>query len=189
MQNLTVADVNADISMLMEGFSSDKRIVPSSSHLLKMSVTLPLTAISLSFLSAVIIFLTGYKVELTLLSFFDYFLSDGWIFVAPTIVVGLLFSLMTYNNIMLYLAVPEDIRQKSLLLSHFKLLAKRTILLFLKLMVAAIFLSGVSTWFAFAISGLLFALLFIVSLIVGSEINRLGVGIVVDKISSLVKSI
>jgi len=90
---------------------------------------------------------------------------------------------------MMYMAVPEDARRKSILLSHLKKIAQRTVMIFLTLMVIATVCSSVINWLAFGIPLLLFILLFAVNLVVGAEINRLGAGIALEKISKLINKI
>ncbi|KMV67975.1 hypothetical protein WB66_23245 [bacteria symbiont BFo1 of Frankliniella occidentalis] len=189
MKNLMTADVRADLTMLMERFSAQEMNIPSVSASLKLSAIIPFLAVFLSFVSASAVYFLGYNPEMSVRGFADYFLSDGWVFVVPTLIVGLVFSFMTYNNVMLYLAIPERVRDRSLVIQHLKKVAKRTIKIFLILMLVATILSGYSSWFAFSITGLLFAQLFIVNLVIGAEINRLGAGIVVEKISNLVSKI
>ncbi|MFD3227291.1 hypothetical protein [Rahnella aceris] len=189
MKGFIASDISADLSMLMDGFSTDKRIVPSATISLKLSAVIPVASLIMSFTSALIVYFAGYNPELTLQAFIDYFLNDGWVFVAPTLIVGILFTLMSYNNLIVYLAIPESIRRRSVVMTHLRKVTKRTIGFFLILMLVATFLSGYSTWFAFSITGLLFSLLFIVNIIVGSEINRLGAGLAIEKISKLVKKI
>lgn len=189
MKGLFASDVSADLAMLMEGFSMDKRIVPSVSDSFKLSAKIPLLAVFMSFLSALIVFLTGYNPVLTLNALADYFLSDGWVFIVPTLVVGLLFTFMAYNNLLLYLAIPESFRKRSLVVKQLRKVVKRTVGFFVLLMVISTLLSFYSTWFAFAVPGLLFCMLFIINLVVGAEISRLGAGIAVDKISKLISKI
>lgn len=189
MKGLLATEVNADLTMLMDGFSIQNRIVPSASASLKLSMVIPLAAVLLSFISASVIYFTGYKPVLTLDGFAEYFLTDGWVFIVPTLVVGSVFTLMAYNNLLLYLAIPESFRENSLVVKHLSKLAKRTVSFFMILMMISTLLSFYSTWFAFAVTGLLFALLFTINLVVGAEINRLGAGIAIDKISKLVSKI
>ncbi|MEJ5174668.1 hypothetical protein [Erwinia sp. MYb416] len=189
MKGLLASEVSADLTMLMEGFSMQNRIVPSASDSFKLSAVIPLTALFMSFISASVVYFTGYNPVLTLNAFVDYFLTDGWIFIAPTLVVGLLFTFMAYSNLLLYLAIPQSFRKRSLVVQHLKKVAKRIAGFFVLLMMISTLLSGYSTWFAFAVSGLLFALLFIINLVVVAEINRLGAGIAVEKINKLISKI
>lgn len=189
MKSVMASDISADLSMLMDGFSSDTRMIPSSSSMLKKSLLIPAIAVMLSIISSAIVYFTGYKPQMDLQGFISYFMADGWIIVAPTIPIGLLFTLMAYNNVLLYMSVPENVRKKSLVIAHLKKIAKKTVTFFVTLMILATILSGYSNWFAFSISGLLFALLFVVNLLVGVEINRLGAGFAIEKISNFIKKI
>jgi len=189
MANLTMADVDNDVSMLMGSFRSNERHIPSFVRLLKTRASVPLLAITLSILSDINGYLSLYQKQASISGYYYYFLSDGFAVVVPTIVVGLLFSFMTYNNLMMYMAVPQDVRNKSVILSHIKKIVKRTVTLFLVLMIFSASLAGLTPWFSIAIPALLFVLLFAVNLVVSSEINRLGAGLVLEKISNLIKKI
>lgn len=189
MNTLTTADVNADVSMLMGSFSLEAKTISSSTSLFKISVVVPSIAILLSMLSNVFGYISLYKGDSSLRGFYEDFLSDGWAVLLPTAIVGLLFTFMTYNNLLMYMAVPEDARRKSLILSHLKKVAQRTVFIFLTLMVLATVLSSVINWLAFGIPLLLFILLFAVNLVVSAEINRLGAGIALEKISKLINKI
>jgi uncharacterized membrane protein len=189
MNTITTADINADMSMLMGSFSSETRRIPSSAALFKISTAVPLIALVLSMLSDIIGYISLYKSESSVGGFYDYLLSDGWAVLLPTAIIGLLFTFMSYNNLMMYMAVPEDARRKSLVLSHLKKVAQRTVFIFLTLMVLAAVFSGIISWLAFGIPLLLFILLFAVNLVVGAEINRLGAGIALEKISKLINKI
>lgn len=189
MNTITVAEVNADVSMLMGSFNTEARAIPSSASLFKVSAVVPSIAVLLSILSNVLGYISLYKGESSLSGFYDDFLSDGWAVIVPTVIVGLLFSFMTYNNLMMYMAVPDTARRRSVILSHLKKIVKRTVKLFLALMIIATVFSSMINWLAFAIPLLLFILLFAVNLVVGAEINRLGAGIALEKISKLINKI
>lgn len=189
MNTITVADVNADVSMLMGSFSEEARVIPSSAALFKISTAVPLIAFVLSIFSDIIGYISLDRSESSLNGLYNYFLSDGWAVLVPTAIIGLLFTFMTYNNLMMYMAVPEAARRQSVILSHLKKIVKRTVKLFLALMIIATVFSSVINWLAFAIPLLLFILLFAVNLVVGAEINRLGAGIALEKISKLINKI
>jgi len=191
MSNFTRAEVDADIAMLTNKFSSGIRIIPSNSDLFKKCFFIPAIAFFLSCVSTLVFyFVSSIKYKYAYSDgYINFLTSEGWVVLVPTLIVGVLFAFMTYNNLIMYMAVPEDIRRKSVILSHLRKLVKRTVALFLILMVSSALLSGLIPWLAFAIPALLFALLFAISLVVGSEINRLGAGLALEKISNLIKKI
>ncbi|MFT4273127.1 MAG: hypothetical protein QM578_19145 [Pantoea sp.] len=189
MKNFMASDVSADLSMVLEGFSTDKRILPSCLELFKFSALIPSVSLLLSFISSSVVYFSGYKPLLNLDGFLEYFLSDGWVFLAPTLVVGVIFMLMAYNNMILYLTIPDDVRTRSLVIEHLKKITQRTVGFFVMLMLAATLVSGFSPWFAFSIPALEFILLLAVNMIIGVEINRLGAGLALEKISNLIKKI
>ncbi|HAU5565808.1 TPA: hypothetical protein JD264_18625 [Serratia fonticola] len=189
MKGFLASDISADLSMILDGFSQDERIVPSALDIFKLSALMPIVSLLLSFISLSLVYFSGYKPALNLNGFMEYFLSDGWVFLAPTIVVGMVFMLMAYNNMTLYLTIPEETRARSLVIEHLKKLAYRIVIFFATLMLISTFLSCYSTWFAFGVPALEFALLFAVNMVVGVEINRLGAGLVIEKISNLIKKI
>jgi ABC-type multidrug transport system permease subunit len=191
MSNFTRAEIDADIAMLTNNFSSGMRIIPSNSDLFKKCLFIPLISFLLSCVSTLTFYLVSsmkYKYAYSD-GYINFLTSEGWVLLVPTAIVGLLFAFMTYNNLIMYMAVPEDIRRKSVILIHLRKLVKRTVALFLILMIFSALLSGLIPWLAFAIPALLFVLLFAISLVVGSEINRLGAGLALEKISKLLKKI
>ena len=191
MSNFTRAEIDADIAMLTNNFSSGMRIIPSNSDLFKKCLFIPLISFLLSCVSTLTFYLVSsmkYKYAYSD-GYINFLTSEGWVLLVPTAIVGLLFAFMTYNNLIMYMAVPEDIRRKSVILIHLRKLVRRTVALFLILMIFSALLSGLIPWLAFAIPALLFVLLFAISLVVGSEINRLGAGLALEKISKLLKKI
>ncbi|KAF6653080.1 hypothetical protein HFD91_21095 [Enterobacteriaceae bacterium EKM102V] len=189
MSNLTMAKIDADISMLMESLSSKHRLIPSSLKLLKLSLFVPTLALIAAFMSDVIGYVSLFGSQSSLEGYSLYFLSDGWAVVIPTLIIGVIFAFMTYNNLMLYMAVPSEARRNSLILSHLRRISKRTVCVFLLLMLVSTILSVFKSWAALAVPALEFALLFAINMIVGAEINRLGAGLALEKISTLIKKI
>lgn len=189
MNNLTAERIDADINILLDGFSSNKRHIPSPLTLLRISILIPFISICLSFFSILLIYLSDKYVEQSFIGYFYYLLSDGWIVILPTLGIGGFFSLMTYNNLTMYEAIPKCLREKSLLIKHLKSVTKRTIYFFIALMLLASILSIYYSRAAFAIPALEFAMFFGISVVIGSEVNRLGAGIALEKISNLIKKI
>lgn len=188
MANLTTAQVNADITMLTNGFSSGERIIPSNSSLIKTSFFIPAISVFLSLLSTVSVYLPG-SASKSMEGYFEFLVSDGWIVVLPTAIVGMLFALMTYNNMIMYMSIPKHVRETSLILSHLKKIAKKTIILFLVLMCVSTVLAGFNSWFAFGVTALEVVFFFTINIAIGAEINRLGAGLALEKISSIIKKI
>ena len=189
MSILTAAQVEADVNYLMESLDVNKRLIPSASELLKKSTAIPLLAIVLSFFSTILFYVSSEWNEKTIAGFFHFFTNEAWVVVAPCVVIGLVFIVFSYNQLMMYLSVPEDVRNTSFILNHLRKVTSRVGSTFIGLMICAVFLTPLSPWFACAIPGLLFALIFAVGFIVGGEINRLGTGMALEKISNLLKKI
>jgi len=189
MENLTVAKINADISMITDGFSSGDRVIPSPAKLLKASVLVPAIAVVLSFLSILTVYVSVYGSEISLAGYWEYLISEGWAVILPTALVGVFFSFMIYGNLVVYLTVPKGVRAKSILFSHIRKLAQRTVAIFIILMIFAALLAGLKPWLAFGVPALEVALLFVLNLVIGAEVNRLGVGLLIEKLSTLIKSI
>lgn len=189
MENFTVAKINADISMITDGFSSGDRVIPSPAKLLKTSILVPAVAVTLSFLSILTVYVSVYGSEISVAGYWEYLISEGWAVILPTALVGVFFSFMIYGNLVGYLTIPEGVRAKSILFSHLRKLARRTVALFLLLMVSAALLAGFKPWLAFGVPALEVALLFVLNLVIGSEVNRLGAGLLMEKVSTLIKNI
>jgi hypothetical protein len=189
MSNFTVAQVEADVNYLMSSLDTNKRLIPSVAVLLRKSSFIPLLTILLSFISTAVFYFGSSWNEKTLDGFLHFFLTEGWVVVAPTIIIGAIFTLFTYNKLMMYLTVSDDVRSKSVILTHLQKLTVRIVKVFMLMMLVSVMLASTSPLFTFAIPVILLAMLFAIGLIVGAEINRLGTGLALEKISNLIKSI
>lgn len=189
MRNLTVKKLEADLNYLIEGLDSNKRFVPSLSEILKKTSSIPVVAVVLSFFSTVVFYFSSAWNEKTLAGFMHFFGSEGWVVVVPTAVIGLFFMLLTYSNVTMYLTLPEDVRTKSIILQHLSNIAIKTISSFIFLMISSVFLASISPWFTFAVPALLLIMMFFLGFIIGSEVNRLGSGMALEKISKLISKI
>ncbi|WP_028715675.1 hypothetical protein [Pantoea ananatis] len=189
MASLTTADVNADLDMLTNTFSSGKRIIPSNTDLLKACFYVPAISVLLSLLSTFSIFCFEFAKEMSLSHYWDFLMTDGWAVILPTAIIGLFFAFMAYNNLIMYMTIPAEVRVKSLILSHLKRVVQKTVFLFLTCMFISSVTAGFVPWFAFGVPALEFALLFVINIVIGSEVNRLGAGVALEKVSALLKKI
>jgi len=189
MSNLTTADVDADITMLMNSLDVQKRSIPSLGMLMSRSAVIPSFSLLLSLISTIIFYSSTDKDTASLSGFSEFFMSEGWYLVAATLAVGMFFSFMTYSNLLAYMAVPEEVRKKSIIIRHLKSVTRKTVYFFLCLIIASCILSGLSPWFTVAIPALTLALFIVVNAIVGLEISRLGIGAFLQKFNALVKKI
>ena len=189
MANLTAAQVEADVDLLMCCLGANHREIPSAASLSKRSSVLPLFAAVLSVLSTIIFYVAFYKSDASIAGFLKFFTSEGWYLVAITAGIGLFVFLMTYNNQLTYLSLPSKLRNESLILSHIGRIVRKSVIIFCSLMILSSLLSGVSVWFALAVPALLLMLFVITSILVSAEINRLGAGLALEKISNLIKKI
>lgn len=189
MQVLNGENIMSDISSLMDGVSSIKAEIPPVGKVLKASLLLPAFTFIASILSSISYYYSNKYSHLRYNGLSDYFFSDGWVFVAPTLVVGFVFFVMAYNNVLLYMSVPKLLRDGSIILLHIKGIALKAAFLFLAL-IGMLTLS--SSFFHFAlylIPAIEFIFIFIVNMVIGMEINRLGVGFVLEKLTSAIKKI
>ncbi|MBK5017675.1 hypothetical protein [Pantoea sp. S62] len=191
MSQFTKAEIDADMAMLTEKLASGHTVIACASDLLKKSFFIPALSILLSLVNTwTFYYINSLKYKYAYSEgYIDFLTTDGLLVVIPTVIVGVIFSIMAYNNLLLYLAIPDDVRKKSLLFSHLRKIVFRTIAFFLAFMFLSVILSSFISWFAFGVPVLEFALLFVVNLVVGMEINRLGAGLALEKISSLIKKI
>ncbi|MEN4691186.1 hypothetical protein SB912_19140 [Pantoea sp. SIMBA_072] len=191
MSQFTKAEIDADMTMLTQKIASGSTVIASSSDLLKKAFFIPVLSLLLSLVNTWTFYYINslrYKYAYSE-GYIDFLTSDGLMVIIPTVVVGMIFSIMAYNNLLLYLSIPEDVRKKSLLFSHLRKIVFRTVFFFLAMMLVSVILSSFISWFAFGVPALEFAMLFIVNLIIGMEINRLGAGLALEKISNLIKNI
>jgi len=189
MANLTAAQVEADVDLLMGCLGANHREIPLASSLMKRSSMLPLFATVLSVLSTIVFYVSFYKEEASLAEFMHFFTSEGWYLSAITAGIGLFVFMMTYINQLTYLSLPSHVRKESLIVGHIGKIVKKSIATFCSLMILSCLLSGVSVWFAVAVPALLLAFFVVTSILVSAEINRLGAGLALEKISSLLKKI
>ncbi|KGT92355.1 hypothetical protein [Enterobacter cancerogenus] len=191
MSQFTKAEIDADMAMLTEKIASGGTVIASSTDLLKKSFFIPALSILLSLVNTWTFYYINsltYKYAYSE-GYIDFLMSDGWVVLIPTVVIGVLFSFMAYNNLLIYLTIPDEVRKTSLVVGHLEKIVFRTVIFFLGLMLISVILSSFISWFAFGVPILEFALFFVVNLIVGMEINRLGAGLALEKISSLIKKI
>jgi len=189
MGNLTVEQVEADVDYLMDSLGSNKRLIPSPSVLLRTTSSIPLLSVVLSFISTVVFYFSADWTEKTTAGFLHFLATEGWVVILATAIIGLFFMLLTYNKVLMYFTLPEDVRNKSTILQHLNKVASRTVNLFVFLMMCSAALAAISPWFTFAIPALLLFMMFTVGIIISSEVNRLGSGMALDKISNLIKKI
>ncbi|NIG16232.1 hypothetical protein [Pantoea sp. Cy-640] len=189
MGNLTVEKLEADVNFLINSLDSSKRLIPSLSELLKKTSSIPLIAVALSFFSTVVFYFSSAWNEKTVAGYMHFFGTEGWVVVVPTAIIGLFFILLTYSKVTMYLTLPEDVRTESIILQHLCKVTSRTAFIFIFLMFCSVVLAALSPWFTFAIPALLLIMMFAMGIIIGSEINRLGSGMALEKISSLIKKI
>jgi hypothetical protein len=189
MNNLTFDKIDADISYLMDGVSTHNNHVPSPFTLLKLSMVVPFASVFFTLISMLTIYVFYKGDDATFSGYFSYLLSDGWVVLVPTIVIGMFFSFMAYNNLIMYMSVPKGLREKSIILKHLRIVVYRTAKIFMLLMLAAALVSGFYSRLAFAIPLLEVMTFFGVNIVVSAEINRLGAGIALEKISKLISKI
>ncbi|MGP9437891.1 hypothetical protein EEAAV_27335 (plasmid) [Rahnella aceris] len=189
MGNLTAAQIEADVNFLINGLNANHRQIPSAMELMKRSAAIPFFTVLLSILSTVIFYASFDKDDASIKGFVSFLLSEGWYLLAITTVVGLLVFLMTYNNQLTYMSLPLEVRNNSLLVSHLTRIVRKLIITFCTLMIVSSLLSGLSAWFAIALPVLLLSLFIVSSILVSFEINRLGAGLALEKISQLIKNI
>ncbi|TPG56811.1 hypothetical protein [Ewingella americana] len=189
MGNLTAAQIEADVNFLINGLDTEHRQIPSPTELMKRSAAIPFFSVLLSILSTVIFYASFDKDDASIKGFIIFLISEGWYLLAITAAVGLLVFLMTYNNQLTYMSLPLEVRSNSLLVSHLAKIVRKSIITFCTLMIISCLLSGLSAWFAIAVPVLLLSLFIVSSILVSFEINRLGAGLALEKISKLIKNI
>lgn len=189
MSNLTAIQINEDLDLLYNNLAASKRQIPAATTLISRSLVFPLFSVLLSFLSIAVFYVSTDGKNMSISGAVDFFTSEGWYFVLATAVVGLVITLFVYNNQILYMSVPESVREKSLILKHLSKVLRKSVLISALLMTVCVFLSAFSGWFVFAIPVLTLVLFFAINMILSAEISRLGAGVALEKISDLIKKI
>jgi len=189
VSNLTAIQIDEELNVLIESLDVGKRQIPPVSVLLKRSLAIPLLALMLSLVSTVVFYLASYKDEATVTGFIEFFLSEGWYLIGITLVVGFLVFFMTYNNQLIYMTLPKEVRDNSLIFCHLSAVVRRILTIFILLMSVSCAMSAFSAWFAISIPVLLLVMFVVTGIVVSSEINRLGAGVALEKVSALLKKI
>lgn len=190
MSELSVKDVNADLSLLVDRFINSDRMIPSFSEIAKRGLFVPFISVVLSLISVVLFYFTLMAERtISLPGFRDFFMEEGWYPIAATLFTGFCFFVMSYTNLMLYVAIPNDARNKSIVIRHLKGIIKKTVSCFIVLVSLSAFLTAFEPVFAFVIPGLMFMFVFVINIVVSAEINRLGMGFAIEKIGKLIKKI
>lgn len=120
MGNLTVEQVEADVDYLMGSLGSNKRLIPSPSVLLRTTSSIPLLSVVLSFISTLVFYFSADWTEKTTAGLLYFLATEGWVVILATTIIGLFFMLLTYNKVLMYFTLPEDVRNKSTILQHLK---------------------------------------------------------------------
>lgn len=114
MSQFTKAEIDADMTMLTQKIASGSTVIASSSDLLKKAFFIPALSLLLSLVNTWTFYYINslrYKYAYSE-GYIDFLTSDGLVVIIPTVVVGIIFSIMAYNNLLLYLSIPEDVRKK-----------------------------------------------------------------------------
>lgn len=189
MSELTSSAVKKDLSDVLKYFELNSMGIAPHGSLIRLSLIVPMFSISFSVLSVIVVYLSNYGLDGREGGVFRYFMTDGWALVLPTFITALFFSLMAYNNLMLYLSIPLEVKRSSIVITHLKNVVKRMVISFFIALFIFSLLSWVSPWFAVAIPVMQLVFLFVVNIVVSSEINRLGIGLALEKFSTLINKI
>lgn len=189
MHGFSSQEIKADISFLIKGISESDYDVPSVKNVMKISLFTPVCTVISSLISVFLYYLSTAWSKEYYGGFWNYFFSDGWVFIAPCIAVGFVFFMMTYNNALLYLSVPKVLRGNSLILVHLKGLASKIVFSTVSLMFLLSLLTPFLNISLYLIPAIQFLLLFVVNIVIGLEVNRLGVGFFFEKLVSVIKKI
>lgn len=190
MSKLTVKDVNEDLNMLLSCFGEQSRDIPSFGDIASKSVLVPLVSVCASIIGVVFFYASGLiRHPDTVDNFGVFFFNEGWYPVAASAVVGLLFFAMCYTNLTLYVTIPQEVREKSVLVQHMVKLVRKSVMTFFILIGLAACFTALEPALIFAIPVGTFIFLFVINIVISLEINRLGMGPALEKLSALVKKI
>lgn len=190
MSGFSVKEVNADISMLFGCLSDPDRRIPSFSDIARKSSLIPIFTTIVSFISVLVYYSSlATRHPDTVEAFSKFFVEEGWYPVGASIVIGFLFFIMSYTNLTLYMTIPFSVREKSLLVKHLTRLVRRVVIIFFVFIGIAAFLTALQPLLSFAIPGAMFVFLFVINLIISLEINRLGMGPVLEKMNKMLSKI
>ena len=184
-----VSEINSDANKLLESLSLSNREIPSYSEVLKGCLFFPLISIFCCILSNASISASFVVDGNFFITFRDELLSDGWFVFIPTAVIGFIVFILSYNNVVFFLSIPKAAREESIIISHLMRVFKRVTLIFVMLSLLSAFFSGLYPRLSFAIPAIEFIYFFVVSFFVASELNRLGAGFLLNKVSGIIKKI
>ena len=174
---------------LINGFDAESTRIPPVREIFKISAVVPLCSLVICLVGLFSVFFGVKGNDHDLYGYFNYLISDGWIVVLPTIIIGLFFFLMSYNNVIPFLMIPKKNTEDSIVIQHLLGLVRKTILIFLTLMLLSSLVACFYPILAFSVPVLELVLFFAINIVVGSEINRLGAAFAFEKIAKLMKKI
>jgi hypothetical protein len=190
---ITQNDINNDIKILSDSIADMNRPLVSSGKALKLALFWPgicMLGYAVAVVWMIVTFVPVHDLVGNTMYLLDIGGLGGNLFVAA---IGALFALGFglgfYGPALMYLTIPEDIRNKSIIITRLKRLAKKVWTFFLMCHFA---LALFSCFYRDAIYGmipLVFLSFFITQGIISAEIARYGVAPAMEKMVSLVRKI
>ncbi|EAY5808099.1 hypothetical protein AB0T78_003945 [Salmonella enterica] len=188
---ITQTDVNNDIRMLAESIEDSKRPLISPLQALKLSMLLPLSCAAVYAIA----------VTWTIYSFvphIDHFdnmttLTGEYGGVLAASALALFFSLMIgislYGPALVYLSLSKEVRDKSLIIGHFKKIIRKLTLLFLFCNITVAVVSLEVPWVLVLSPLAIFVPFLIMQGVISAEMARYGIGPVLGKLTKLARKI
>lgn len=189
---VTQANINEDMRMVSENLSDANKELVKPMQALKLSFAFPATIIA-GYLVALI------YVKLTYTPYVNGFgdivtFSNALSAEIATNSFGVLFAIAMgialYGPALAYLSVPDKIRKTSLILSSLRGTCMKTVAVLVGLnLCIALMGATVNTIFLCVAPAMVLLSVFIVQVVVNSEITRYGFGAVLNKLNKIVKKI
>ncbi|MCK6879772.1 hypothetical protein L8S23_21610 [Enterobacter bugandensis] len=179
---LTFNDVNRDIKAMLEGISETNRPVPSVINVIKFSLILPLTGITLSAMTFWIVCAMSNHRDCSIGLFIDNFISGKATSVYLAIFVGFFQVVMLAPYIRLFHSLPQGLRENTPLIVHLRNVALRGVVLYVALLLFTCFMAFHYPVFLFATPVVMCLAIFATCISVDILVARFGVGAVITKL-------
>lgn len=180
-------DAKKEIAEIISGISSDERPVSSPKKAFQIVAIYPV----IMFLTAILMWFAYY---VSLIQVGDnsgqgwkFYLEaaqlvlgyGGWISIGATVVVAVFFMLINYSTVLVYLSIPEDIRNRSTLITSLRSTVKKIVLYLWGSATLLSLVGMISDWgilLAGSIPAVLFISIFVTNGYLGIQSTRYGLG-------------
>ncbi|WP_024555137.1 hypothetical protein ACP26C_23870 (plasmid) [Franconibacter helveticus 513] len=187
---LSYKEVKEDVHMIISSLDNEEREIPSTLHSLKICSIVPFVSVLLNAVTFVVVCALANGRAVFDLNNIRYLFNDwGALPVYAAIAIGIAQTLLFVTQVTLYFSVPNDVRQKSLVLSKVREKLKNFLIIYFGLILITSFISTYSFMWVFATPAIMFVSIFIINFIASIEVAKYGLTPVLTKLSAVCSKI